>query len=174
MENKIYTGIGARNVPFDIMGLMTDIAKILDTQGFTLRSGGANGSDSAFEKGAINKEIYLPWENFNNKTSIFTEPQDLAFVIAKKFHPKWSVLSPKARLLMARNTHQILGFDFKIRSDFVICWTPDGCEDGLRTTKDTGGTGQAIRIAFAYDVPVFNLRNKTALNRLDDYLQERK
>ena len=35
----------------------------------TLRSGGADGADLAFEIGAANKEIYLPSKDFNNNSS---------------------------------------------------------------------------------------------------------
>jgi hypothetical protein len=37
----------------------------------------------------------------------------------------------------------------------VLCWTPDGAID--KTGKKTGGTGQAIRLAVAHGVPVYNL-----------------
>lgn len=52
--SKIYTGIGSRETPPDILELMTKIARFMFKQGFTLRSGGADGADSAFEAGAEN------------------------------------------------------------------------------------------------------------------------
>jgi predicted Rossmann fold nucleotide-binding protein DprA/Smf involved in DNA uptake len=61
MTNKFYTGIGSREVPNDIQYLMQKIATKLESLGFTLRSGGASGSDSAFESGVMNprnKQIY--------------------------------------------------------------------------------------------------------------------
>ena len=68
-----YTGIGARNTPDKVLDLFTNIAKYLATKDFTLRSGAANGADSAFEKGCDisngSKEIYLPWRGFNNSKS---------------------------------------------------------------------------------------------------------
>jgi hypothetical protein len=47
---------------------------------------------------------------------------------------------------------QVLGNYGNDPVEFVICWTSNG--------KDSGGTGQAIRIAKAFDIPVFNLYNK--------------
>jgi hypothetical protein len=53
---------------------------------------------------------------------------------------------------------------------FVICWTPNGSTNGLQ--RDTGGTGQALRIAAAHGVEIFNLarpdherRVRSLLNR---------
>lgn len=53
---------------------------------------------------------------------------------------------------------------------FVLCWTPDGSLDG--TGSDTGGTGQALRIAAAYDVPVFNLQRPDHRARVEQLTEE--
>lgn len=66
---KIYTGIGSRETPYEILQLMKELARLM-SECFILRSGGADGADSAFESGCSGlKEIYLPWKNFNNNTS---------------------------------------------------------------------------------------------------------
>ena len=60
-----YAGIGSRETPKNKCRLMTKIAKILSGK-YTLRSGGADGADSAFEAGAgDNKQIFLPSNYFN-------------------------------------------------------------------------------------------------------------
>lgn len=50
--------------------------------------------------------------------------------------------------------------------DFVICWTPDGAEGEAECSRETGGTGQAIRLASRWGVPVVNLARPGALERL--------
>lgn len=52
---------------------------------------------------------------------------------------------------------------------FVLCWTPDGAE--RETTRDTGGTGQAIRIAVASGVPVVNMARPGWRERLEGLLR---
>lgn len=156
---RYYTGIGSRNTPPDILELMTKIATYLEQQGYTLRSGGANGADSAFEAGVHNPnnaDIYLPWKGFNNSSSPLWHIAPRAFEIAETFHPAWDRCSHGARKLHARNVHQVLGFDLvtPTRSDFVICWTPNG--------ELVGGTSQAIRIAHYFGIPVFNLGDQNA------------
>lgn len=47
----------------------------------------------------------------------------------------------------------------------AICWTLDGAEK--TTTKETGGTGQAIHVATGYNIPVFNLKNENDEDLLD-------
>lgn len=146
---KIYTGIGSRQTPFPVLRIMTRTAKNMAFLDYTLRSGGANGADAAFEKGAgDNKEIYLPYLGFNgNKSTLLPTPA--AFEMAEKFHPAWQNCNERARQFHARNCHQVLGHDLKTPTSLVICWTLAGL--------DGGGTGQALRVARAHDIKIDNL-----------------
>jgi len=74
---------------------------------------------------------------------------DRAAEIAAAHHPAWHRCTLAARKIHARNVCIVLGGDLKTPSDFVICWTSTG--------RATGGTGQAIRIAGAFDIPVYYL-----------------
>jgi hypothetical protein len=145
---------------------MKKVAAYLSSKDYILRSGGADGADSAFESGSLKSEIFLPWPNFNNKEGIICmHPK--AIYLAKQFHPRYSSLSSGAKKLMIRNSHQIFGKDMNNPSDFVICWTKDG--------KGGGGTGQALRIAKHYRIPIFDIGNYTnmdvARRELYDFLK---
>lgn len=158
---KHYAGIGSRDTPRDICLTMTAIAKRLAyTKTYTLNSGGASGADAAFETGArINKQIFLPWDGFNRRTvrnmnimhgegSYSVPPFNEELV--RKYHPKPDNLSDAGWKLMSRNSYQILGSDLRTPVEFVLCWTKDG--------KASGGTGQALRIAKDYNIPIFNVK----------------
>lgn len=137
---KVYAGIGSRETPPDVCTRMLGYAHYLRGLGWTLRSGGAEGADAAFARGAGGKaEIFRP-----------QDATDEALALAARFHPAWDRCSTYAKRLHARNGFQVLGRDLRSPSSFVICWTKDG--------KASGGTGQAIRIAMAHKIPVFNLR----------------
>ncbi|MFW6247105.1 MAG: hypothetical protein ACOC22_02945 [bacterium] len=161
----IYTGIGTREIPDNIQSLMIKISFGLAKKGFTLRSGGANGSDSAFELGCDkfggNKEIFLPWKGFNDNNSGLYLPYRIndchpkAKELAEKFHPSWYNLSFGAKKLMIRNSHQVFGWDMDTPSDFIIAYTKDG--------KFSGGTGQALRISDYYNIKIYNLYDKNSI-----------
>lgn len=165
-----YTGIGSRQTPIDVMHTMRNIAHELSANLWTLRSGGAQGADSAFEDGCIaangNKEIYLPWNGFqdkyydSHKGYIGGNKHAEAMLLAEKFIPHWHACSDGARKLHSRNTYQVLGANLDAPTDLLVCWTPDAL------TK--GGTATAIKIALHYKIPVVNL---AAVNSLD-YLTE--
>ena len=167
-----YAGIGSRDTPPEVQAIMTKLAARLDELGFVLRSGGANGADSAFETGAGNKEIFLPWTGFNNRNSEYDSPSSEAFRVAEMIHDGWQYLKPGAQKLMARNSHQILGADMRSPTDFVVCWTPDSAEKSHQRGRATGGTGQAIDLADRFGIPVFNLaKGGTTIDRIKDWVQ---
>jgi len=156
-----YAGIGARKTPAPILNIMQDLATMLSELGYILRSGGAEGADSAFEAGSFSSQIFLPWDGFNGKkikdsVSGGSRETVLEYLVpsfneglVKRFHPKSSALSSQGLALMSRNSYQVLGSDLRSPSDFVICWTPEG--------KKVGGTSQAMRIASFYNIKVYNL-----------------
>jgi hypothetical protein len=152
LNQKAYSGIGSRKTPLDILFQMTKVASFLEKHGYVLRSGGADGADKAFEEGVSDltmKNIYLPWKGFNNNASQLYKITKKAMDLAKEFHPSWEYLSDAAKLLMARNGYQVLGESLHDPVEFIICYTPHG--------KAEGGTGQALRIAQHYKIPIFNL-----------------
>lgn len=136
-----YAGIGSRKTPAPILQEMGNIAMQLALRNCVLRSGGAAGADRAFETGCDlvrgAKFIRIPtlWEK--------------ALLHAAKFHPNWSACDETARGLHARNSLIMMGDGLDSPVSFVICWTDGG--------KVAGGTGQALRIAAAHNIPVFNL-----------------
>lgn len=162
----IYTGIGSRTISVDTYTRMIKIGEILAELGWTLRSGGANGSDAAFERGCdlVNgkKEIYLPWKNFNNSTSTYYHIPEESEPIAKQAYKNgnFNNLKPTTKKFMQRNVLQVLGQDLTTLSDVVICWTKDGCTNHEERSPKTGGTGQAISVASFHCIPVFNLNNQ--------------
>lgn len=196
MGDKFYAGVGSRQTPADVCLLMNRIAKRLAEEGHTLRSGHAQGADLAFEYGAdeakcldrCRKEIWLPCDGFNGAPYVENTSGWSHVVVsddhyyrekARHFHPAWEKLSPFAKKLMIRNVGQILGRETRHlgsvddpdpeisysrapKSAFVICWTRGG--------QATGGTGQAIRVAKAYDVPVLNLWQRDVRQRAEAWL----
>jgi hypothetical protein len=150
---------------------MTRIAKALQKRGYILRSGGADGADEAFEVGAGDqKEIYLPWRGFNGSDSPRHVVTAAAIAKSLEYHPAGQYLKPPVQKIMGRNAYQVLGEDLNSPSEFVVCWTPFGIEN----IQKAGGTGQALRIALDYGIPIFNLREADALEQLKGFINERR
>lgn len=146
-----YAGIGSRETPLDVVALMAQLACELGDDGWTLRSGAAPGADMAFESGLRpehSREIFIPWTGFQGHPSPL-RPTPAAFELAAQHHPAWARCSRGARALHARNCQQVLGALLQDPVAMVVCWTPRG--------SGIGGTGQALRIARAFEIPIFDL-----------------
>jgi hypothetical protein len=149
----IYAGIGARQTPVAIQQEMCRITAALAMLGHRLRSGGAQGADNACFVGAHGAKG--GFEVFHAKHAESC-PEWAAH--ASLFHPAWDSLSPYVKLLQARNSAIMLGSDLGTPVSFVLCWTPGG--------RIVGGTGQALRIAKAYGIPVFNMFDTSAVGQM--------
>lgn len=173
--NNFYTGIGSRKTPADVLSEMEELAATLGTAGYVLRSGGADGADSAFEAGAFRvsaeTEIYLPWRGFNGNQSSLFGVCERARALAATVHPQWDYLGEGPRKLHSRNCYQVLGKSLQVPSAFVVCWTPDGCECRSERRSGTGGTATAIVLASEAAIPVFNLQKAGARSRLRQHLE---
>ena len=157
---------------------MWRVGYLLAQQGWLLRSGGAPGADTAFDKGAIAaggaREIYLPWPSFCRDLREHgpdTDPAyivpdlayhreliDRALYIASQYHPAWAGLEESHRKLMMRNGFQILGPDLQSPVQMVVCYAKGSVIDARDRVVDVrGGTGQAVRVASEQPVITYNL-----------------
>jgi hypothetical protein len=144
---KYYAGIGSRDTPNNILNIMTRTATYLSNIGYTLRSGGAKGADSAFEAGAKTKEIFIAKDS----------TQD-ALELTANYHPAWHKCNDFVKKLHARNAMILLGRNLNLPVHFVICWTPNA--------EFVGGTGQALRIAKDKNIQIINLSIEEHLNKI--------
>ena len=141
-HHRTYAGIGARKTPMKIMDHMYHIGETLGQVGWHLRSGGADGADTAFATGC---------DSVGGVASII-KPQDCLpnwRIHAAKYHPNWSACSEYAKNCHGRNSAIILGRDLMSPVDWIVCWTMGG--------EAVGGTGQALRVAEDWNIPVYNL-----------------
>ena len=158
----LYAGIGSRETPANVLKLMTRVATRLAARGYTLRSGGCEGADIAFELGATSKVIVLPWKNYNGSDSQHYHITADALALAASIHPAWERCSYGARKLHARNCQIILGQNLDQPVDFVVCWH-----------QGTGGTMQGVRLAIQRGIPVVNLADPNWVQQIVDILNKK-
>lgn len=147
-----YAGIGARTTPPAMLDWMTQMAAVLCSRGYLLRSGGAKGADRAFERSHPNpltKSIFRADD---------ATPE--AYDLAAKYHPAWERCDQYAQALHARNGMILLGQYLNDPVDFVVCWTPGA--------QVVGGTAQALRLAEAYRIKVYNAADQAQILELYD------
>lgn len=166
---NFYAGIGAVETPGSVQDDMEGLAVVLASAGWCLRSGGAEGADTAFERGCDSvkgkKEIFLPWEDYNQNLSGLCHPTKRAALIAKDTVSWWDACTDGVKKMHARNAHIILGLKCDQPVLFVVGWTERGVP--------TGGTGVSMSIAYNRGIPVFNLSNPNAMKWIEKWLLEK-
>lgn len=175
-EQDKYCGVGSRETDELGESKINFLASILNCNGYTLSTGDASqGADAMFW--GVNKSQKFRFGPYGRKPksdTIVVPPTnpvyDVAATIAGAVHPAWRFLPPWMRELHTRNVFQVMGKEISEPCEFVLCWTPDGAEITSHTSKQTGGTGTAIKVADRFGVPVFNLKNEDALKRLGEFL----
>jgi hypothetical protein len=166
-KQLILTGVGSRETPHESLERISEISRKFSLLGLTLRSGGARGADEEFEDNWLStKEIYLPKEGFRGRKGVVPVITKDHMRLAALVHPVWHKCSEEDRVFHCRNVCQVLGEQLDTPSDLLVCWTWNG--------RPVGGTGTAIRLARAYDIPVYNIYFEQDLRKLWDYYRELK
>ena len=178
MQNKIYTGIGSRDVPEDVYKLLQALGRKLATQGYALRSGGAVGCDTAFYGGCKEangmSSIFVPWSGFNNLfgeniISLSDMPPGLIYRAewhARQVHPVFDKLSQGTKKLHTRNIFQILGPALEKPSAFVVCYAP------VQGSSVKGGTRTAVELAKVHGIPVYNVFDSKDRLRIELFVRD--
>lgn len=141
---------------------MTELARFLETLGYTLNTGVTfggkkEGADLAFDRGAKKKNLFSPEVQGSRKRE-----QD----IAREIHPAPQYLKPGALQLMARNTNQVFGDKLDTPVDFVIFWAKE-----TKGIRPEGGTGQAVEMARRKGIPTINLADSNWKEQLEKVLK---
>lgn len=159
-----YTGIGSRRAPPPILATMRRIGRDFAGREWEGRSGGAAGSDLSFRSGAL----LVPgakWTDFRPRPlRLMRAEMDLFDRVVRPLARCKSIyaMDPYTAGLLARNMNQVLGADLDDPSDLVVCWTPTLDYSSFAA----GGTRYACLLAEAMKIPIYNLLDETALERL--------
>lgn len=175
-DTKWVTGVGSRKTPVTMQPPITAIVRLLASRDHGIRSGAADRADTMFEEAALQCEARLQVFTTGHRhrrphhTPLLTLPvqvQEEAARIAQAHHRGWHGMSEWARALHTRNVLQVLGPSLTAPSKALICWAPGSVLDAKgRLRNVAGGTGQAVRIAYTYGVPAYNLAIRAHVDKL--------
>lgn len=156
-------------------------------KGWSFRSGGAQGADTAFSDGWCDArevdaripegEVYLPWNGFNaltigehccllitNKETIYKAQE-----ILKLVHPAYDRLTRGPLALHTRNVFQVLGANLQTPSRGLVGYAKTDSKGA-----PTGGTATAIKIAQMHNIPVRNLYKQEDREFIEDFVERNK
>lgn len=140
---KTYAGLGDKEVSENAGSIIFNVGKKMAENNYLLRSGGAEGVDTFFEKGCDlvkgNKEIFTPWVKSNK----YKEAEQ----IAKGHTAVWFKPKGIVQKILTRNVFILLGKELNKPVDLVLVWQ-NGETDVYR---------HLVRTAASYNIRVYNL-----------------
>lgn len=163
---------GNARAPEQLKPLIAEIAGMLQSNGYTIRTSCMDGFDKMVQETVPNAEIHAPWKGFNqvqNEASNFNSDECKEF--AKRFLPEWSSIKDSQQAMYSKNVRLVLGKYLKQPCQIVIIWSEDGCEGPANRTMQSGQAGHTSAIAKAMGIPVINLSNPNAVARLRQILE---
>lgn len=164
---------GNKDAPPEILTKVKELVAFLNDHGFTVRTGCDGPVELAADEAATQKrERILPWRDFEEKESKLTWNSERAHCIAKMYHPTYDTMKKGVQHILAKNARLILGDKMVSPARFLLIWTEDGIEHVRNKTAKTGLVGHTIAIASASGVPIYNLGNPTAEQRLREYVTQ--
>jgi hypothetical protein len=166
-----YVACGNRDMPAAILATIVGYIKQLDARGYTLRTGGREGPEDAYDRlPLIRKETHLPWKGFMDKDSKFTYTSESARILAAKFHPSFDGVKPVIQTFLATDLRLIMGKELRSPALFLITWSEDGAESTSEKTARTGNAAQFVSVASQLKIPIFNFGKPGTEARLQQYL----
>jgi hypothetical protein len=160
-----FAGIGTRGATAREIGTIIEVCASLSALGGWCYSGNADGCDIACQTGAGKQSTaWIPWPRFNFQ--VYDAEALCGDVVdagegkrgrkyAEEAFPNLASAKQGVQKIMTRNAYQVIGDKSHPRVAFVLC-----CADPDPVRIVAGGTGQAVRIATALKIPVFNLRSR--------------
>lgn len=164
---------GNKGAPPEIIAKIKELVTFISEHGFTVRTGCDGEVELAADDAATAKrERILPWREFEGKESKLTWNSERAAVIAKRYHPTYDNMKKGVQHILGKNARLALGDKMNSPARFLLVWTEDGVESVREKTARTGLAGHIIAIASAAGIPIYNLGNPTAEQRLREYINQ--
>ena len=162
---------GNENLPEAPAMIIARIVPMFEKFGFTIRSGGLNGTDEMVEKVSSKVELHLPFKGFNKKESTSQFSNEICKEFARRVEPNIDDLSKIPKAILEKNPRLLFGRYLTVPAQLVIVWSPDGCERSHEVTPRSGNAGHIVKLATSSGIPVINLNRPDAEQRIMVYLE---
>ena len=107
-------------------------------------------------------EAYTPWKNFNNIESKHSYNTETSKHVAASNFQGWDKVPDAVKAMLARNVRMVFGDKNRSVTLCLITWSPDGASRAAEVTKETGRSGNIIKLASTYGIPVINMAKPNA------------
>ena len=172
MKELIYVGIGPRAAGETVFAMCKTFAIAMAEMKWTLRSGGAEGMDEAFEAGCDSvqgtKEIYVPEAGFRNRINrtdkvVHTLDKHIEAIrqVAPLF-PTWDKLGTTTQMFLVRNVFALYGEKLNKPANLVVTWNQ----------YEGTGSFHLLQMAKSSGIPAFNLAEPGQMEAVEELVYQ--
>lgn len=170
-KEMIYVGVGPMTAGEDMCAQAKIFGQAMAEMGWTLRSGGAEGLDEAFERGALEgngkTEIFIPSADFRKR---FKSSDKVIHTLDKHIeamrevaplHENWSQLGTTVQMFLTRIPFCLFGEKLDKPAHFVVGWSKH---------YPHTGAGIVLKMAEMAGIPAFNLAMPGQMDAVEDFV----
>lgn len=163
---------GNYNAPENIIGAIREIGDIIQNAGFAIRASSMKGFDEMVMRSFPQAEFHIPWKGFgecNNPKSSFDSDQCKEF--ARRYLPEWDTLKDSHKAFWGKNVRLVLGKNLDAHATAAVVWSEDGVEGPANRGQRSGHAGHIAALCEACGIPVININNPNAVQRLRNLIE---
>lgn len=164
---------GNMRAPEQLIPAIRELADILKRHGFAIRTGGMDGVGKMVMENVPGAELHVPWKGFNDITvaeSSYNSDECKEF--AKRYLPDWGNLKDSHQSFFSKNVRLVLGKSIKQPCQIAIIWSEDGVENPGNRTPQSLHAGHIAAMCHDMRIPVININNPDAVQRLRKFVGE--
>lgn len=163
---------GNYNAPENIVDAIREFGDLIQKSGYVIRASSMNGFDKMVMDNFRDAEFHIPWKGFGdctNPKSSYDSDQCKEF--AKRYLPEWSSLKESHQAFWGKNVRLVLGKNLDAHAYAAVVWSDDGVEGPSNRGQRSGHAGHVAALCHACGIPVININNPNAIQRLRDIIE---
>lgn len=166
-----------RDTPPEVVQRLQSILSALSSNRYTVRTSytGNNELDRQIMSSLKDHyEVILPWKGFESEAF---RPKHAAVAsfhckrLAAWIHGGWDKLKPAIQAFTTRDVHVLVGSNAQAPVVAYIIYSKDGAEQPTSITDASKYYRMRLKLAASFNIPVFNLANDDAIDRLKRRLE---
>lgn len=163
---------GNFDAPENIMPAIRELGEIILNAGYAIRASSMNGFDKMVMQAFPQAEFHIPWKGFGdcqNPKSSFDSEQCKEF--AKRYLPEWNNIKETQQPFWGKNSRLVMGKNLDSLARAAVIWSNDGVEGSSNRSQRSGQAGHIAALCEACGIPVININNPNAAQRLRNLIE---
>lgn len=163
---------GNYGAPDSLIPVIREIADICRNAGLTIRASSMDGFDKLVMNNVPDAEFHIPWKDFGGVTNAkSTFNSEICKEFAKRTLPEWGGLKESHQAFFCKNVRLVLGKNLDSHCQVAIIWSEDGVEGPANRGQRSSHAGHIAALCHACGIPVINLNNPNAVQRLRNLIE---